>query len=93
MSVDLTGGPRFVYYSWIKVVIAIAAPISEEKLRHLWTKIVRTARGVVGIPDYDLYREHYLKTHGCEPPQSREDFYRCEIDRRYGDGSGSMRCC
>lgn len=69
------------------------AEIYRERPRRVWAQIVRVTRAVVGVPDYDLYREHYVATHGCEPPETREVFYRCEIDRRYGDGSGSMRCC
>jgi uncharacterized short protein YbdD (DUF466 family) len=56
--------------------------------------LARTARLMVGIPDYDAYVAHRHKMHPGEPVMSREDFFRERQASRYGEGSGKIsRCC
>lgn len=55
---------------------------------------VRTARLMVGVPDYDTYVEHRKVTHPDEPVMTWEEFFRERQDARYGFGkNGRFRCC
>jgi uncharacterized short protein YbdD (DUF466 family) len=57
-----------------------------------WT--VRTARLMVGIPDYDTYVAHRKATHPELPVMTYEEFFRERQDARYGLGKdGRFRCC
>ena len=57
-----------------------------------WT--VRTARLMVGIPDYETYVAHRKATHPELPIMSYEEFFRERQDARYGLGKdGRFRCC
>lgn len=57
-------------------------------------RIVRTARLMVGIPDYDAYVAHRRHAHPDEPVMSYEAFFRERQASRYGEGSGKInRCC
>jgi uncharacterized short protein YbdD (DUF466 family) len=57
-----------------------------------WT--VRTARLMVGIPDYDTYVAHRKVTHPDLPVMTYEEFFRERQDARYGFGKdGRFRCC
>lgn len=54
----------------------------------------KTARLMVGIPDYDAYVVHRRHSHPNEPIMSYEDFFRERQANRYGEGSGKIsRCC
>jgi uncharacterized short protein YbdD (DUF466 family) len=57
-------------------------------------QIVRTARLMVGVPDYEAYVAHQRSVHPGEPVMSYEAFFReCQASR-YGEGSGKInRCC
>jgi uncharacterized short protein YbdD (DUF466 family) len=56
--------------------------------------IARTARLMVGVPDYDAYVAHRRRLHPGEPVLSYEDFFRERQANRYGEGSGKInRCC
>lgn len=56
--------------------------------------IIRTARLMVGIPDYDAYVAHRRSAHPGEPIMSYEVFFRERQASRYGEGSGKInRCC
>ncbi len=56
--------------------------------------IARTARLMVGMPDYENYVEHRRRAHPGEPMMSYEDFFRERQANRYGEGSGKIsRCC
>lgn len=57
-------------------------------------RIVRTARLMVGLPDYEAYVAHQRSVHPGEPVMSYETFFReCQASR-YGEGSGKInRCC
>jgi uncharacterized short protein YbdD (DUF466 family) len=52
----------------------------------------RTARLMVGLPDYDSYATHRRSAHPGEPVMSRAEFHRERTERRYGDGA-TGRCC
>ncbi|MBL8586545.1 MAG: YbdD/YjiX family protein [Bradyrhizobiaceae bacterium] len=54
---------------------------------------VRTARLMVGIPDYDTYVEHRKRTHPDEPIMSYEEFFRDRQEARYAVGRGRFRGC
>ncbi len=58
------------------------------------TGLARTARLMVGVPDYDDYAAHRREAHPGEPVMSYEDFFRERQANRYGQGSGKInRCC
>jgi uncharacterized short protein YbdD (DUF466 family) len=60
----------------------------------LTSGLTRTARLMVGIPDYDAYVAHRRKTHPGEPVMSHEVFFRERQASRYGEGRGKIgRCC
>jgi uncharacterized short protein YbdD (DUF466 family) len=59
-----------------------------------WT--ARTARLMIGIPDYETYVAHRKATHPDLPIMTYEEFFRDRQDARYGEGKrgGRMfRCC
>lgn len=56
--------------------------------------LARTARLMVGVPDYEAYVAHRLKVHPGEPVMSYEDFFRERQSSRYGENGGKVsRCC
>jgi uncharacterized short protein YbdD (DUF466 family) len=56
--------------------------------------MTRTARLMVGIPDYDAYVAHRRDTHPGEPVMTYEDFFRERQASRYGANGGKIsRCC
>jgi uncharacterized short protein YbdD (DUF466 family) len=56
-----------------------------------WT--IRTARLMVGIPDYETYVEHRRSFHPDQPIMSYEQFFRDRQDARYAVGKGRFRGC
>ncbi|UZK68460.1 YbdD/YjiX family protein [Sphingomonas sp. S1-29] len=59
-----------------------------------WRVAAKTARLMVGVPDYDGYVAHRAALHPGEPVMTLAEFHRNRIDRRYGTGPGSTpRCC
>ena len=58
-----------------------------------WT--VRTARLMIGIPDYDTYVRHVRATHPDNPVMTYEEFFVERQNARYGVGKGGrmFRCC
>ncbi len=54
--------------------------------------LARAAELIVGLPDYDTYTAHMLKTHPDQAPLSRDDFFRQRQAARFGSGGG-LRCC
>ena len=56
---------------------------------------VRTARLMIGIPDYDTYVQHARATHPDRPVMTYEEFFIERQNARYGVGRGSrmFRCC
>ncbi|MEQ1651327.1 MAG: YbdD/YjiX family protein [Hyphomicrobium sp.] len=56
--------------------------------------IVRTARLMVGVPDYDAYVAHRKAMHPTEPLMTFEEFFRERQSSRYGANGGKIsRCC
>jgi uncharacterized short protein YbdD (DUF466 family) len=54
----------------------------------------KTARLMVGLPDYDAYVAHRKLAHPGEPVISYEDFFRERQSSRYGANGGKIsRCC
>ena len=62
--------------------------------REALAKAARTARLMVGVPDYDTYVAHREAEHPGEPVMSRPEFLRERTERRFGGGSDRIgRCC
>ncbi len=56
--------------------------------------VLRTARLMVGVPDYDAYVRHRREMHPEEPVMSYEEFFRERQSSRYGENGGRIsRCC
>ena len=54
----------------------------------------RTARAMVGVPDYDTYVAHRAAAHPGEPVMSRAEFVAERMEKRFGGGAGGIsRCC
>lgn len=54
----------------------------------------RTARLMVGVPDYATYVAHRQANHPDQPVMTETEFFRDRQDRRYGGGpNGTFRCC
>jgi uncharacterized short protein YbdD (DUF466 family) len=54
---------------------------------------VRTARLMVGIPDYDTYVQHRRTTHPDQPVMTYEEFFVERQNARYAIGKGRFRGC
>lgn len=52
----------------------------------------RTARLMVGMPDYDAYLRHMADHHPGQPVMDRIGFFRDRQEARYGGKNGG-RCC
>jgi uncharacterized short protein YbdD (DUF466 family) len=58
-----------------------------------WHDVIRrTARLMVGLPDYQAYLAHHRSAHPGEPAMSPAEFHRERTERRYARGSNG-RCC
>ena len=56
--------------------------------------MARTARLMIGLPDYETYVQHRRLQHPGEPIMSYEEFFRERQDSRYATGRGKItRCC
>lgn len=54
----------------------------------------RTARLMVGVPDYDAYVRHMHDAHPGAPVMTYEAFFRERQASRYGANGGKIsRCC
>ena len=63
-------------------------------LRDAWRQMARTARLMVGVPDYETYAAHRRAAHPGESVMTRAEFYRERTERRFGGGAGGIsRCC
>jgi uncharacterized short protein YbdD (DUF466 family) len=64
------------------------------RMQEIWRAAAKTARLMVGMPDYDTYVEHRRLNHPDEPILSRDAFFRLRQEMRYGGGDGRIsRCC
>ena len=57
------------------------------------TGTARTARLMVGIPDYETYVAHRRANHPQEPVMSYVEFFRERQQARYAVGKGRFRGC
>jgi uncharacterized short protein YbdD (DUF466 family) len=55
-------------------------------------RMQETARLMVGLPRYDVYRQHMADRHPDRPVLSETEFFRDRQEARYGGKSGG-RCC
>lgn len=63
-------------------------------LSQLYRQVRKTARLMVGVPDYDAYVAHRTMQHPGEPVMSYPEFFRERQDSRYGAKGGRIsRCC
>ncbi|MET0269438.1 MAG: CstA-like transporter-associated (seleno)protein [Sphingomonas sp.] len=63
-------------------------------LHEAWRQAARTARLMVGVPDYDAYVVHRHAEHPGEPVMTLAEFHRNRLERRYGGGPDRVsRCC
>jgi uncharacterized short protein YbdD (DUF466 family) len=64
------------------------------QLAQLYRQVRKTARLMVGVPDYDAYVGHRHASHPGEPVMSYAEFFRERQDSRYGAKGGKIsRCC
>ena len=57
-------------------------------------RVRETLHLMVGIPDYERYRQHQMRRHPEAQVMSYEEFFRERQNRRYGGNSGTItRCC
>lgn len=63
------------------------------EIRVLFSWIARTARLMVGVPDYDNYVEHRKTYHPGEPIMTYEEFFWERQRARYACGKGKFRGC
>jgi uncharacterized short protein YbdD (DUF466 family) len=63
------------------------------KTRFVCQLVVKTARLMVGVPDYDTYVAHRQATHPGEPVMTPAEFFRERQQARYGVSKGRFRCC
>jgi uncharacterized short protein YbdD (DUF466 family) len=67
---------------------------SKLPLLKLARNVGRTARLMVGVPDYDAYVAHRLRSRPGEPVMTYEAFFRERQGSRYGEnGKKISRCC
>ncbi|MCY1075937.1 YbdD/YjiX family protein [Archangium lansingense] len=64
---------------------------AKEALTRCWLQAVRTARLIIGVPDYDTYVEHMRLRHPERPVMSYAEFFDERMRARYRGGGG--RCC
>lgn len=48
---------------------------------------------MVGIPNYDSYVAHVIRTHPDRVPMTYAEFFRERQTARYGGSKGGIRCC
>jgi uncharacterized short protein YbdD (DUF466 family) len=62
-------------------------------IRTLGEWMVRTARLMIGIPDYQTYLDHRQACHPHDRVMTYEEFFRERQDARYAVGKGRFRGC
>ena len=61
-------------------------------MKAFFDKMRRTARMMVGVPDYDDYVRHMRLHHPDQPVMSPTHFFRERQEARYGGKNGG-KCC
>jgi len=64
-----------------------------ERARFVCEMAAKTARLMVGVPDYETYVAHRRANHPGEPIMSYEEFFRERQEARYAVGKGRFRGC
>ena len=64
---------------------------STARIAAAWT--ARTARLMVGVPDYDTYVAHRRANHPDQPIMTYVEFFRERQQARYAVGKGRFRGC
>ena len=63
-------------------------------LRMVRIAFAKTARLMIGVPDYEAYVAHRRQVHPGEPVMTYEEFFRERQASRYGENGGKIsRCC
>lgn len=63
-------------------------------LRMVRTAFAKTARLMIGVPDYEAYVAHRRQAHPGEPVMTYGEFFRERQASRYGENGGKIsRCC
>jgi uncharacterized short protein YbdD (DUF466 family) len=63
------------------------------RVRFVCEMVTKTARLMVGVPDYDAYVAHRRTTHPDLPVMTYEEFFRERQSARYDVGKGRFRGC
>lgn len=64
-----------------------------KRTRFVCEMVVKTARLMVGVPDYQTYVTHRQTTHPDKPVMTYVEFFRERQDARYAVGKGRFRGC
>ena len=63
------------------------------KTRFVCEMVVKTARLMVGVPDYETYVAHRQINHPSQPIMTYAEFFRERQEARYAVGKGRFRVC
>jgi uncharacterized short protein YbdD (DUF466 family) len=63
------------------------------RARFVCETVAKTARLMVGVPDYRTYVEHRRTVHPDLPVMTYEEFFRERQQARYAVGKGRFRGC
>ena len=63
------------------------------RARFVCELVTKTARLMVGVPDYDAYVAHRQANHPGQAIMTYEEFFRERQDARYAVGKGRFRGC
>jgi uncharacterized short protein YbdD (DUF466 family) len=63
------------------------------RARFVCDMAARTARLMVGVPDYETYVAHRRANHPSQPVMTYEEFFRERQLARYAVGKGRFRGC
>ena len=63
------------------------------RARFVCEMVTKTARLMVGVPDYDTYVAHRQANHPGQAIMTYEEFFRERQDARYAVGKGRFRGC
>lgn len=63
-----------------------------KRIKAFYEKSEKFFHPLVGLPSYEKYLEHMQRNHPNKDVQSRGDFFKEAIDRKY-NSSGMNKCC
>ena len=63
------------------------------RARNIWNWSARTARLMVGVPDYETYVTHRKLHHPEQPIMTRVEFFRDRQNARYACEKGRFKGC